>query len=131
MGKEFASTVTCLTCGRTLAAELAIFTSSYWLLPCSSYSQYCANKHCTSKQKTMHLLWSLLFFVTYFDIDVKCKHIAGVSNSTTDHLSCSNLHSFFHLHPQATCQQTPLPQPLLQILAIGCQTGHHPYSSSR
>ena len=38
---------------------------------------------------------------------------------TTDHLSRGNLHSFFCLHPQATCQLTPLPPPLLQILTTG------------
>ena len=43
MGKAFGRTVTCLTCGGALAAELAIFTSSCCLLHCSSYSQYCAH----------------------------------------------------------------------------------------
>jgi len=67
----------------------------------------------------MHLLRSLWFFVAHFDIDIKCKHIAGVNNSTADHLSRDNLHSFFCLQPQANRQPTPLPQPLLQILATG------------
>ena len=76
------------------------------------------NKHYTKDQTAMHLLRSLWFFVAHFDIDVKCKHIAGVDNSTADYLSRGNLHSFFHLHPQAARHLTLLPQPLPQILAI-------------
>ena len=60
-----------------------------------------------------------MVLVARFDIDVKCKHIAGVNNNTADYLSCGNLHSFFHLHPQAAHQPTPLSPPLLQILAAG------------
>ena len=60
-----------------------------------------------------------MFFVAHFDIDLKCRHIARVNNSTADYLSHGDLHSFFHLHPQAAHQPTPLPQLLLQILAAG------------
>ena len=67
----------------------------------------------------MQLLRSLCFFVAHFDIDLKWKHIAGVNNTTADYLSCSNLHSFFPLHPQATQQPTPIPPPLLRMLEVG------------
>ena len=77
------------------------------------------SRHYIKEQADMHLLWSLWFFVAYFDIDVKCKHIAGITNSTADHLSHGNLHLFFSLHPQVTLQPSPLPQPLLQILEAG------------
>ena len=90
------------------------------LIECDNSSVVAAvNKHYAREQKVMHLLRSLWFFVAHFDIDVKCKHIAGVNNSTADYLSRGNLHSFFHLHPQAAQQPTPLPPPLLQILATG------------
>jgi len=39
----------------------------------------------------MRLLECLWFFVAHFDIDVKCRHIPGVNNSTVDHLSHNNL----------------------------------------
>jgi len=67
----------------------------------------------------MHLLWGLWFFVAYFDIDIKCRHIAGVANRTADYLSRGNLHLFFSLHPQASSQPSPIPPPLLQIIAAG------------
>ena len=90
------------------------------LIECDNSSVVAAvNKHYAREQKVMHLLRSLWFFVAHFDINVKCKHIAGVNNSTADYLSRGNLHSFFHLHPQATHQPTPLPLPLLQILTAG------------
>ena len=113
MVKELVPIVlSCAVWGRQLAG-------SQVLIECDNSSVVAAvNKHYTREQKAMHLLRSLWFFVAYFDIDVKCKHIAGVNNTTADHLSRGNLHSFFYLHPQATCQPTPLPQPLLQILAI-------------
>ena len=66
----------------------------------------------------MRLLRSLCFFVAHFDIDLKCKHIAGVNNTTADYLSHNNLHSFFSLHPHATQQPKPIP-PLLRMLEVG------------
>ena len=32
-----------------------------------------------------------IYIYIYIDIDVKCKHIAGVNNTTADHLSRNNL----------------------------------------
>ena len=114
MVKELVPIVlSCAVWGRKLAGSRV-------LIECDNSSVVAAvNNHYTRDQIAMHLLRSLWFFVAYFDIDVKCKHIAGVDNSTADHLSCGNLHSFFHLHPQGTRQPTPLPQPLLQILGAG------------
>ena len=114
MVKELVPIVlSCAVWGRKLAGSRV-------LIECDNSNAVAAvNNHCTRDQIAMHLLRSLWFFVAYFDIDVKCKHIAGVDNSTADHLSCGNLHSFFHLHPQGTRQPTPLPQPLLQILGAG------------
>lgn len=105
MVKELVPIVlSCEVWGRQLAG-------GWVLIECDNSSVVVAvNKHYA------RLLRSLWFFVAYFDIDVRCKHIAGVNNSTADHLSHGNLHSFFHLHPQNTHQSTPLPQPLLQIL---------------
>ena len=115
MVKELAPIVlSCAVWGRQLAG-------SQVLIECDNFSVVTAvNKHYAREQKVMHLLRCLWFFVAHFDIDVRCKHIAGVDNSTADCLSRGNMHSFFFLlHPQATRQPTPLPPPLLQILAVG------------
>ena len=114
MVKELVPIVlSCAVWGRKLSGSRV-------LIECDNSSVVAAvNNHYTRDQIAMHLLCSLWFFVAYFDIDFKCKHIVGVDNSTADHLSCGNLHSFFHLHPQGTRQPTPLPQPLLQILGAG------------
>ena len=52
---------------------------------------------------------SLLLILIY--VDLKCKHIAGVNNTTADYLSCNNLHSFFSLHPQPTPTYTTATTP--------------------
>ena len=70
------------------------------LFECDNSSVVAAlNKQYTKEQIAIHLLQALWFFVAYFDIDIKCRHIAGVANSTADHLSRGNLHLFFSLHP--------------------------------
>ena len=105
--------LSCAVWGRQLAGSRV-------LIECDNSSVVVAvTKHYTRDHTAMCLLRSLWFFAAHFDIDVKCKHIAGVDNSTADYLSRGNLHSFFHLHPQATRQPTSLPQPLLRILAAG------------
>ena len=105
--------LSCGVWGRQLSGSQVLFE-------CDNSSVVDAvNNHYTKEQTAMHLLWSLWFFVAHFDINVRCKHIAGVNNITADHLSRGNLDSFFSLHPQATRQPTPLPQPLLQIIAAG------------
>ena len=105
--------LSCAVWGRKLAGNRV-------LVECDNSSVVIVvNKHYTRDQMAMHLLRSLWFFVAHFDIDLKCKHIAGVDNSTGDQLSRNNLHLFFHLHPQATREPTPLPPPLLEILAAG------------
>ena len=105
--------LSCAVCGRQLARSRV-------LIECDNYSAMAAvNKHYTKEKVAMHLLQSLYFFVAYYDIDVKCKHIVGVNNTTADHLSRNNLQSFFCLHPQAVLQPNPIPPPLLQILEVG------------
>ena len=59
------------------------------------------------------------FFVAYFDIDIKYRHIAGVNYHTADFLSRNNLAAFFCLYPQAHHHPTSLPRPLLQMLEAG------------
>ena len=114
MVKELVPIVlSCGVWGRQLAGSQVLFECD------NSSVVEAVNNHYTKEQTAMHLLRNLWFFVAYFDIDVRCKHIAGVNNSTADHLSRGNLHSFFSLHPQATRQPTSLPQPLLRILAVG------------
>ena len=39
----------------------------------------------------MHLLCSLWFFVTHFNIYVTASHLPGVINITADHLSRGNM----------------------------------------
>ena len=43
----------------------------------------------------MQLLHSLWFFTAHYDIDLACTHIAGVANTTADHLSRNNSANFF------------------------------------
>ena len=114
MVKELVPIVlSCAVWGRRLARSRV-------LIECDNSSVVAAvNKHYTKEKVAMHLLRSLIFFVAYYDIDVKCKHIAGVNNTTADHLSRNNLQSFFCLHPQAALQPNPIPPPLLQILEVG------------
>ena len=90
------------------------------LIECDNSSIVVAvSKQYTKEQAAMHLLQSLCFFVAHFDIDLKCKHIAGVNNTTADYLLCNNLHSFFSLHSQATQQPTLIPLSLLWMLEVG------------
>ena len=114
MVKELAPIIlSCAVWGRHLSGNCVLFE-------CDNSSIVSAvNKHYTREQNAMHLLRCLWFFVAHFDIDVKCRHIAGVNNHTADHLSCNNLAAFFCLHPQAHHHPTSLPQPLMQMLEAG------------
>jgi len=76
------------------------------------------NRQYTREPEVMRLLQCLWFFVAYFDIDIRSRHIAGVHNCKADHLSCNNLRAFFCVHSQGLHRCTPLPQPLLQLLAV-------------
>ena len=67
----------------------------------------------------MQLLRSLWFFTAHYDIDLACTHIAGVANTTADHLSRNNTALFFHrihtlhcclLHYQPHCYRSPASQ---------------------
>ena len=80
------------------------------LFECDNSSVIAAvNGHYTREPEAMRLLQCLWFFVAYFDIDVICKHIAGVNNCTADHLSRNDLHAFFSLHSQGLHHCTSLP----------------------
>ena len=67
----------------------------------------------------MQLLRSLWFFTDHYDIDLACTHIAGVANTTADHLSRNSTALFFHrihtlhcclLHYQPRCYRSPASQ---------------------
>ena len=66
----------------------------------------------------MHLLRSLWVFVSHYDIDLVCKHIAGVVNTAADHLSRYNNSSFFSQNLDASLVPTSIPAPLLEIISI-------------
>ena len=114
MVKELVPIVlSCAVWGKQLAGHRVLFE-------CDNSSVVAAvNRQSTKAPESMRLLRCLWFFVAYFDLDVKCRHIPGANNCTADHLSRNNLHAFFCLHPQGLQQCTWLPQPLLQLLAIG------------
>ena len=103
----------CAVWGKVLAGTRVLFECD------NSRVVQVVSKHYMKEPTAMHLLRSLWFFVAHFEIDVKCKNIAGLTNNTADYLSCGNLHSFFSLHPQAALQPSVLPQSLLLILATG------------
>ena len=105
--------LSCAIWGKRLVGQRVLFE-------CDNSSVVAAvNKQYTKEKTAMHLLRGLWFFVAYFDMDIRCKHIPGVTNTTADHLSRNNLHQFFSLHPQASRHPSPLPLPLLQIVAGG------------
>jgi len=114
MVKELTPIVlSCAVWGNQLSGKQVLFE-------CDNSSVVMAvNQHYTREPEAMRLLRCLWFFVAYFDIDIKCRHIAGVDNHTADHLSRNNLHAFFRLHPQGLHQPTSLPQPLVQMLGTG------------
>jgi len=63
--------LSCAIWGRKLAGSKVFFE-------CDNSSVVAAdNRHYAKEQTAMHFLRSLWFFVAHFDIDVKCKHIAG------------------------------------------------------
>jgi len=114
MVKELVPIVlSCTVWGKQLAGHWVLFE-------CDNSSVVAAvNRQSTKAPESMHLLRCLWFFIAYFDLDVKCRHIPGAINCTADHFSRKNLHAFFCLHPQGLQQCIWLPQPLLQLLAIG------------
>lgn len=64
----------------------------------------------------MHLLRSLWFFTSHYDVALRIIHIAGVLNTAADQLSRHNMSQFFSSNPQARLLPTPLPPELLQIV---------------
>ena len=72
-------------------------------------------KGSTRNTTVIQLLHSLWFFTAHYNIDLACTHIAGVANTTADHLSRNNTALFFHrIHTLHCC----LPHSLLQITSI-------------
>ena len=66
----------------------------------------------------MHLFHNPWLFTAHYDVDLVCEHIAGVVNTTADHLSRNNNYLFFLQNTDASLLPTPLPAPLLQITNI-------------
>ena len=58
-----------------------------------------------------------MVFAATFDINIVSQHIPGVVNIPADMLSRNNLIRFFFFQPQADCNPTPLPPPLLYIVS--------------
>ena len=113
MAKELAPIVlSCAVWGKLLSHKRVLFQ-------CDNQSVVAAIQKGSSKDvSAMHLLRCLWFFVAYYDIDITSTHIAGITNTTADHLSRNNLSSFFSLNPQALQHPTPLPPSLLKIIAL-------------
>ena len=73
------------------------------------------NKQSSKQPLAMHMLH---FFVAYFDIDIKCRHIAVVINCSANYLSRNNLHSFFIPNPQVAPIPTPISMPVWRLLVL-------------
>ena len=113
MAKELAPIVlSCAVWGKLLSHKRVLFQ-------CDNQSVVAAIQKGSSKDvSVMHLMRCLWFFVAYYDIDITSTHIAGIANTTANHLSRNNLSSFFSLNPQALQHPTPLPPSLLKIIAL-------------
>ena len=57
------------------------------------------NKGSSKDRFVMHLLPSLWFLVTYFDIYVTTSHLPGLITITPDHLSLGNMAQAFTVTP--------------------------------
>ena len=89
------------------------------LYQCDNSSVVAAiNKGSARNTVVMHLLRSLWFFTSHYDIDLVCQHIAGVVNTAADHLFRYNNSSFFSQNPDASLVPTPFPAPLLEIISL-------------
>jgi len=110
-------------CANSLSC--ALWGSYLWgsgkrvLFECDNSSVVLAiNKQSSKQPLVIHMLCCLWFFVAYFDIDLKCRHIAGVMNCSVDYLSRNNLHSFFVLNPQVAPIPTPISPSVSRLLAL-------------
>ena len=65
----------------------------------------------------MHLLWSLWFVASTFDIHIATELIAGTNSCRADMMSRNNITQFLFSNPQAKQLLTPLSQPLLRIIS--------------
>ena len=88
------------------------------LFQCDNLSLVAAITKDSSKDKTvMHLLWSLWFVASTFDIHIATELIAGTNSCRADMLSRNNITQFLFSNPQAKQLLTPLSQPLLRIIS--------------
>ena len=65
----------------------------------------------------MHLLRSLWFFITHFDITITATHLPGVTSTTANHLSCKKLTSAHQSNPALSPQPTHLPPSISHIVS--------------
>ena len=103
-----------------MAKEIVLFVLSctVWgpLLLRKSFLFKCNNKGVVAavmkgsarEPLVMHLLHTLWFFVTHFDISIKIEHVAGIHNAVADTLSHDNIQQFFLLNPQVVLFPTPI-----------------------
>ena len=112
MAKELAPiVVSCAIWGPILAKH-------HVLLQCDNNSLVAAiNKGYSRDPVVMRLLRCLWFFVAIFDIRIYAEHIAGITNCAADMLSRNNMTQFSLLYPQMCRLPTPIPAPLLDIVA--------------
>lgn len=88
------------------------------LFQCDNKSLVAAiTKGYSKDPSVMRILRCLWFFVAFFDISFSIEHIVGATNCAADMLSRNNMLSFFSLYPQVHRLPTPLPMPLLDIIA--------------
>ncbi len=66
--------------------------------------------------RAMHLIRCLSFFLAWWGVSVKCRHIPGVQNGAADALSRNALPSFQHLVPEVN----ELPSPSRQAVRVPC-----------
>ena len=89
------------------------------LFQCDNTGVVAAVKKGSSKEVlVVHLSRALWFFAAHYNVNVSIEHIVGVSDMAADHLSRFNMQSFFLSDPQAELLPTPLPQALLQLVAV-------------
>lgn len=112
MVKELAPIViSCAVYGPQLRRQQVLFQ-------CDNQSLVVAiNKGYSKEPSVMRLLWCLWFFVAIFDISITAEHIPGTTNCAADMLSRNAMTNFFSLFSQVHRLPTPIPAPLLDIIA--------------
>ena len=98
-----------VTWGHQLAKRIVLFQ-------CDNLSLVTTISKGSSRDPNVMQLLRCLFFVAFFDMELRVEHIAGSDDYVADHLSRNNMQSFFSLQLQASQLPTPLPLPLLQMV---------------